>query len=45
MVPWILSSTVKDEYMEARKPKVRKYFGDLNTELVEEMHNSLSWVV
>lgn len=27
MLPWILSSAAKDEYMEARKPTVRISFG------------------
>lgn len=29
MLPWILSSAAKDEYMEVRKPKVKISFGGL----------------
>lgn len=43
MLPWMLSSAAKDEYMEVRKPKVIWAFVVYIAvnEQVKEMHNSL----
>lgn len=43
MLPWIVSSAAKGEYMEARTPAVRKLWGGrFKTIFKDDMHKSES---